>query len=83
MGLGPSAFWARSSNSVLTLIFHDFGMIILVLVQATNSLKAKVVKIFFFDGFVERCSTSITVGILEETNKITHFNFKLNIAPHP
>ena len=53
------------------LIFHDFGMVILVLVKKKkkpNSIEAKVVKKNQINGFAKKCSTSITIEILEETN---------------
>ena len=53
------------------LIFHDFGMIILVLVKKKkkpNSIEAKVVKKNQINGFAKKCSTSIIIEILEETN---------------
>ena len=53
------------------LIFHDFGMIILVLVKKKKNpiqLRLKLLKKNQINGFAKKCSTSITIEILEETN---------------
>ena len=52
------------------LIFHDFGMVILVLVKKKNpiQLRLKLLKKNQINGFAKKCSTSITIEILEETN---------------
>ena len=52
------------------LIFHDFDMNIVILVQR-NQIKGKVVlkkSKYQIDGFAKKCSTSTIGGIFKETN---------------